>query len=226
MVDSVHQWFKSRSHLAVMDALSHFSLSAIRDHYTALATTPSTPQSPHPLLHLSIAMDTGSSLALQLLQAPKKTTRFETSSSLTEITRHITLVNVYTTGLNCHALFQSSTDVREENKRILSSMDILGDFELPVLQASVCCLVPQSVDSKGLPNVLPEQSQLLFQLTPSREANVHVCNLLEAGVKDVGATLVAKILQSEVHEETILDWKTVNHNSSTPQTLGELSIIV
>ena len=196
----------------MMDALSHSTLSAIRDHFTQLHTsTTSTPEPPQPLLHLSVAMEAHSSLAIQLHQVPKKATQVPTESMLKEITRHMTLLTIYISGLNCHALFQTSKEVGGASKQILSSVDIVGDINIPVVQTSICCLVPKLHGEQTPLNLSSEQSQLSFELTQARDLTL--CTLLEAGLKDVGVRLVAKLLQTEVHEETVMDWNHIHQYS-------------
>lgn len=149
-------------------------------------------------------METQSSLAIQLLQIPKKVTQIPTELRLKEITHHMSLINIFVSGLKCQTLFQTARDVGGASKRILSSMKILGKVNLPVIQASICCLLPKYDLNKTLPTLPLEQSQLAFELSTVKDLSV--CTLLEAGLKDIGVTLVAKLLATEVHEDAVLDW--------------------
>ena len=194
-----------------MDNLSHSCLATLRDHFTQLHKS-DTPEPPHPLLHLSVTMETQSSLAIQLFQVPKKTNQIPTGMTLKEITRHMTLINIFISGLRCHTLFQTSKEVGGASKRILSSVDILGRVNLQTLQTSICCLVPKSDTNKTLLTLSPGQSQLSFELSPAKDLTV--CTLLEAGLKDSGLTFVAKLLSSEVHEDAILEWSHVHQYSN------------
>lgn len=202
----MHHWFNTRSHLAVMDAISHSCIATLRDHFTQLHKS-ETSELPRPLLHLSVDMALASSLAVQLVQVPKKVNKLQTETTLKEITRHITLLNIFVSGLKCHALFQTSKEVGGVSKRILSSVDVVGRVNLPTIQTSICCLVPKSDANKTLSTISPEQSQLLFELSPSKD--ITVCTLLEAGLKDSCLTLVAKLLTSEIHEDAVLEWSNV-----------------
>ncbi len=157
-------------------------------------------------------METQSSLAIQLFQVPKKQNQIPTGLTLKEITRHMTLINVFISGLRCHTLFQTSKEVGGASKRILSSIDILGRVNLQTLQTSICCLVPKSDANTTLLTLSPGQSQLAFELSPAKDLSL--CTLLEAGLKDTGLTFVAKLLRSEVHEDAILEWSHVHQYSN------------
>ncbi len=207
ILESVHHWFNTRSHLAVMDALSHSCLATLRDHFTQLHNS-DTPELPRPLLHLSVDMAIQSSLAIQLVQVPKKMKKLPTETTLKEITRHMTLLNIFVSGLKCHALFQTSKEMGGVSKRILSSVEIVGRVNLPTIQTSICCLVPKSDANRTLLSLSPEQSQLLFEISSSKDLTL--CTLLEAGLKDSCLTLVAKLLTSEVHEDGVLEWNHVH----------------
>lgn len=190
-----------------MDALSHSCIATLQDHFTQLHKS-ETPEPSRPLLHLSVDMATQSSLAIQLVQVPKRMKKLPTETTLKEITRHMTLLNIFVSGLKCQALFQTSKEVCGASKRILSSVDIVGRVNLPTIQTSICCLVPKSDTNKTLLTLSPEQSQLSFELSPSRDLTI--CTLLEAGLKDSSLTLVTKLLTSEVHEDAVLEWNHVH----------------
>lgn len=226
VTESIHQFFAHRSHVAILDSLSHTTLSAIRDHVAQLNTentNDNNPEPTHPLLNLSITMATHSFAAIQLLQSPKEAiplpSRFSDTFTLKEIVRHMTLLTAYLSGASCHSLVQTSREIQETrpqsevgvvNKTILGSVDVLVDVQVPVVQTAVCALVPREhIDSKvTLSGLSQEQSQLSFELESGRD--LVVCGLLEAGLKEVGLTVVAKILSSEVHEKMVLDWSHIH----------------
>ena len=232
VTESISQFFSHRSHVAILDALSHTTLSGIRDHVAQLRTE-NTPKNvsepPHPLLHLSVTMATHSFAAIQLLQAPKEAIPLPSRSSntfnLKEIIRHMTLLTAFLSGASCHALIQTSREIQETppqvevcvvKKTILGSVDVLVEVQAPVVQTVLCALVPREpIDTNTILSGLSrEQSQLSFELESGRD--LVVCDLLEAGLKEVGLTVVAKILSSEVHEEMVLDWSHIHsyHDNS------------
>ena len=107
---------------------------------------------------------------------------------------------------------------REKKTRTkIDSFKVSADVKIPVAQLAVCAVVQEKEGASvsRLPTLSPAQSQLHFQLvnlppiTDSSEVKTTVCVLLEAGVRESSASCVAKIVHSEVSEDTVLTWRDV-----------------
>lgn len=230
VIESVHDFFAHRSHVAILNTLSHFTLSSIRDHLAHLEDN--TPQStpPHPLLYLSVSMAEQAFAAVQLLQSPKAIThppnRTSDSFALRKIVRHMSLLTVFLSGVSCNVFIQTSREVQRspkqltrgaDSKTILCSTDVLVDVHLPTVQVAIGVLVPREhvsgmeLSLSGLPR---QQSKLIFTL--ESDSDLFMYNLLEAGLKLVELSVIAKLLSSEVHEEMVFDWSHIHryHDSS------------
>ena len=117
---------------------------------------------------------------------------------------------------------------KAKSRSLLSSVKVSVKAQCPVLQASVSALVmgdresPGAVPLSTLPTLpFSQQSQINYLLVipgsqPSEKPEsdekippVKVCNLLEMGVRDASVTCVAKVIHSEVSEDSILTWSNV-----------------
>ena len=127
---------------------------------------------------------------------------------------------------------------KAKSRSLLSSVKVSVKAQCPVLQASVSALVTGDREGQGavplstLPTLQSQQSQLNFLLdvpgtrpsgTPELDEKippVKVCNLLEMGVRDASVTCVAKVIHSEVSEDSILTWANVRSYHLADPTSG------
>ena len=187
-----------------------------------------------PLLHLRLFMSPAAFLAVQFLQSASSVSIKPPvalppeARELSTILPHHSLLTLYASGFSADALVLSSSqrqDCSEQGEdglpsprdQQIKSIKVSAQLKCPVLQANLSVLVVKGEQGVPLPGLVPAQQQLDFSLKlPTAEGASHgssgagegvaVCDLLEAGIKDVTVAFAAHIVQSAMKPDPILTW--------------------
>lgn len=237
MTESVESYFKDRSVISILNWTSFSTMSSVTDQLNELCPSPSLHPAPpptSPLLRLHLFMSQGSFFAIQLLQSVPRVclspSPLPDSEKLSGIAPHHSLLTLYVMGLSTDLLVLSSLQQEEfsENEgdglsaihnHQLRSIKVSAHLNCPVLQANLSVLLEES--KQQLPGLVPAQQQLDFSLklpggesqgggSPgSYESKLALCNLLEAGVKDLTLSAAAHILKSAMKPDPVLTWESL-----------------
>ncbi len=158
------------------------------------------------------------------------------AGELNTILPHHSLFTLYVSGFNGNVLILSSLQHQSQDgsgqeeegslhSQQTKSIKVSAQVKCPVVQANLSVLLNRGEQVVQLPGLVPVQQQLDFNLKlpaqAAMEGSTHgvsagvgvmssrrllLCDLLEAGIKDVVVSFAAHIVQSTVRPDPILTW--------------------